>query len=109
MPWKVQKSGKVRSWELGMRTEQGTRSGISFGRFVERGGVSGLEEIGEEGGGDSAIIVSQSSRPGEGGRVGCFWWWWQCGQVSSVMVAWQLEQVQPAPPMRRIGVERRKR
>ena len=93
-----------------MRTEQGTRSGRSFGRFVERGGVSGLEEIGEEGGGDSAIIVSQSSRPeDEGGRVGCFWWWWQCGQVSSVMVAWQLVQVQPAPPMRRIGVERRKR
>ena len=56
-----------------MRTEQGTTSGMSFGRFVERGGVSGLEGIGEEGGGDSAIIVSQSSGSGdEGGRVGCF-------------------------------------
>ena len=54
-----------------MRTEQ--VEGTRLGRLNERGGVSGLEaSMGEEGGGDSAIIVSQSSRPGEGGRVGCF-------------------------------------
>jgi len=42
--------------------------------LTERGGVSGLEDaMGEEGEGDSAIIVSQSSGPGdEGGEVGCF-------------------------------------
>jgi hypothetical protein len=55
-----------------MRTEQ--EEGTRLWRLTERGGVSGLEEaIGEEGGGESAIIVSQSSGlKEEGGEVGCF-------------------------------------
>ena len=54
-----------------MRTEQEEETRLW--RLTERGGVSGLEDAGEEGEGDSAIMVSQSSGPGdEGGEVGCF-------------------------------------